>query len=164
MVFEDAHWIDPTSLEALGYALSRIRSLPCLWNAHLSARPTASLNLWVHALLGYAWFVHFRLHSSSNSRSRAAYSVAMRARWSWAMAAAPARRPRPCVAACAFAGLVQARLSSSHNTTSMPDRRPTRGRIRAGQIARYGNIRASMAVSCHLRLIRDEGELICHAA
>ena len=27
MIFEDAHWIDPTSLEALGRAVDRIRSL-----------------------------------------------------------------------------------------------------------------------------------------
>ena len=28
MIFEDAHWIDPTSLEAFGRAVDRIRALP----------------------------------------------------------------------------------------------------------------------------------------
>jgi len=30
MVFEDVHWIDPTSLEALGRAVDRIRTLDVL--------------------------------------------------------------------------------------------------------------------------------------
>ena len=30
MIFEDAHWIDPTSLEALGRAVDRIRTLGAL--------------------------------------------------------------------------------------------------------------------------------------
>ena len=30
MIFEDAHWIDPTSLEALGRAVDRIRALGVL--------------------------------------------------------------------------------------------------------------------------------------
>src|SRR4029077_10173903 len=30
MVFEDAHWIDPTSLEAVGRAVDRIRTLSVL--------------------------------------------------------------------------------------------------------------------------------------
>ncbi len=30
MIFEDVHWIDPTSLEALGRAVDRIRALPVL--------------------------------------------------------------------------------------------------------------------------------------
>jgi predicted ATPase len=30
MIFEDAHWIDPTSLEALGRAVDRIRTLGVL--------------------------------------------------------------------------------------------------------------------------------------
>jgi len=29
MVFEDAHWADPTSLEAFGRAVDRIRTLGC---------------------------------------------------------------------------------------------------------------------------------------
>ena len=30
MIFEDAHWTDPTSLEAFGRVVDRIRSLPVL--------------------------------------------------------------------------------------------------------------------------------------
>ena len=30
MIFEDAHWIDPTSLEAFGRAVDRIKTLPAL--------------------------------------------------------------------------------------------------------------------------------------
>src|SRR3974390_840893 len=30
MIFEDAHWTDPTSLEALGRAVERIKTLPVL--------------------------------------------------------------------------------------------------------------------------------------
>ena len=30
MIFEDAHWIDPTSLEAFGRTVDRIRTLPVL--------------------------------------------------------------------------------------------------------------------------------------
>jgi predicted ATPase len=30
MIFEDAHWTDPTSLEAFGRAVDRIKALPAL--------------------------------------------------------------------------------------------------------------------------------------
>jgi predicted ATPase len=30
MIFEDAHWTDPTSLEAFGRAVDRIKTLPAL--------------------------------------------------------------------------------------------------------------------------------------
>jgi predicted ATPase len=30
MIFEDVHWIDPTSLEALGRIVNRIKALPAL--------------------------------------------------------------------------------------------------------------------------------------
>jgi predicted ATPase len=30
MIFEDVHWIDPTSLEALGRIVNRIKALPML--------------------------------------------------------------------------------------------------------------------------------------
>ena len=30
MIFEDAHWIDPTSLEVLGRTVDRITALPVL--------------------------------------------------------------------------------------------------------------------------------------
>ena len=30
MIFEDAHWSDPTSLEAFGRAVDRIKTLPAL--------------------------------------------------------------------------------------------------------------------------------------
>ena len=30
MIFEDAHWIDPTSLEAFGRTIDRIKTLPIL--------------------------------------------------------------------------------------------------------------------------------------
>ena len=29
MIFEDAHWTDPTSLELFGRVVDRVRSLPC---------------------------------------------------------------------------------------------------------------------------------------
>ena len=38
MIFEDAHWIDPTSLEALGRAVDRIRTLRRVVDCHLPAR------------------------------------------------------------------------------------------------------------------------------
>jgi predicted ATPase len=37
MIFEDAHWIDPTSLEVLGRTVDRIKALPRA--AHRDFRP-----------------------------------------------------------------------------------------------------------------------------
>ena len=31
MVFEDAHWLDPTSLEVLARTVDRVRTLTCCW-------------------------------------------------------------------------------------------------------------------------------------
>ena len=35
MIFEDVHWIDPTSLEVFGRIVDRIRSLPCVADRHI---------------------------------------------------------------------------------------------------------------------------------
>ena len=43
MVFEDAHWIDPTSRELLDLTLDRVRRLPVLLVDHLSSRVSAAL-------------------------------------------------------------------------------------------------------------------------
>ena len=40
MVFEDAHWIDPTSHELLDLAVERVRSLPVL--LIVTFRPSSS--------------------------------------------------------------------------------------------------------------------------
>ena len=37
MIFEDAHWIDPTSLEAFGRAVDRIRTLARVADRYLPA-------------------------------------------------------------------------------------------------------------------------------
>ena len=43
MVFEDAHWIDPTSRELLDLAVDQVRRLPVLLVGHLSPRVPAAL-------------------------------------------------------------------------------------------------------------------------
>ena len=43
MVFEDAHWIDPTSRELLDLTVDRVRRLPVLLVDHLSSRISAAL-------------------------------------------------------------------------------------------------------------------------
>ena len=44
MIFEDAHWIDPTSLELFGRMVDRIRSLPCAADRDVPARVRAALD------------------------------------------------------------------------------------------------------------------------
>ena len=43
MVFEDAHWIDPTSRELLDLSVDRVRNLPVLPGDHLSPRIPAAV-------------------------------------------------------------------------------------------------------------------------
>jgi predicted ATPase len=42
MLFEDAHWIDPTSPELLDLTFARCRAYPCCWSSP-SARVSARL-------------------------------------------------------------------------------------------------------------------------
>ena len=44
MIFEDAHWTDPTSLEAFGRAVDRIRTLPRAADRHLPAGVRAAVD------------------------------------------------------------------------------------------------------------------------
>ncbi len=38
MIFEDAHWVDPTSLEVFGRIVDRIKTLPVLLDRHVPPR------------------------------------------------------------------------------------------------------------------------------
>ena len=44
MIFEDAHWIDPTSLEVLGRIVDRIRTLPCAADRDVPTRVRAAVD------------------------------------------------------------------------------------------------------------------------
>ena len=44
MIFEDAHWIDPTSLEALGRTVDRIRTLGVLADRYVPAGVRAAVD------------------------------------------------------------------------------------------------------------------------
>ena len=44
MIFEDAHWTDPTSLETFGRVVDRVRSLPCAADCDVPSRVRAALD------------------------------------------------------------------------------------------------------------------------
>ena len=44
MIFEDAHWTDPTTLEAFGRIVDRIRTLLCAATCHVQARVCSALD------------------------------------------------------------------------------------------------------------------------
>ena len=43
MIFEDAHWVDPTSLEALGRTVDRLRMLGVLLIEHIDRSSSAMM-------------------------------------------------------------------------------------------------------------------------
>ena len=61
MIFEDVHWIDPTSLEALGRTVDRLKTLAGVADRHVSAG--------VRAAVDWTALCH-RSHSQSARRAR----------------------------------------------------------------------------------------------
>jgi predicted ATPase len=59
MIFEDVHWIDPTSLEALGRTVDRLRTLPVL--LIVSYRPIALYDAAEHRPLATRFGVDARV-------------------------------------------------------------------------------------------------------